>query len=394
MGVRRSNLAVLERRLRAHSACHAKTVYSYAEAIGHPLRPTLHELVRHREGSGQSPHDVAAAMGVSARRVRELEADLTSRGGASIQTVFTYSVITGQPLTLTGDPTGTPRPDLAPFSGQPQQESAGTRRGSTSAAWKAPTFDLTILLALRAARALTEDQIAARMGMVRSNLRRLEQMLSSGAPKLHAKTVFDYADAIGYPFRPTFRELVQYREGSGQSRHDVSALMGVDTEYVYRLERMLKSGGGGLFRTVFAYSVVIGQPLAPTEDPHFTPPPGHPASRRRSEKARTSQQELADERERLAAEAIRLHAAGAHIRDIAKHLQVDRTTAERYLNPQRTKRLSAQARHRDEERQGLAARAHQLRADGKEYGEIAELLHISEMSVYRYMSEYPADTDG
>ncbi|GAA1623591.1 hypothetical protein GCM10009733_020280 [Nonomuraea maheshkhaliensis] len=255
-------------------------------------------------------------------------------------------------------------------------------------------FKLEDLVALRKGRGLTHEQVASRMVMTVSNLKRLERTFLSGEGA-HALTVFDYAAAIGYPLRPTVEQLVRHRVATDPSPHRVAEAMGIGVGSVRRLERKLMSGGGGHIRTVLKYSAAVGMPLTPTPDPDFTLPPDNPAPRSRSSTTPTmSQRQRAEETHNLAEQVRQMKAADIRIQDIATRLQMDRKTIRRYLDPARTQQQLARERHRDQERRRLAARAHQMDADGKNVKEIAESLQISHSSVLRYMKQYPAEADG
>ncbi|MEV1171606.1 hypothetical protein [Nonomuraea sp. NPDC049784] len=381
MGILVSNFRKLEDRFRSGGkGVHATTVFDYVAAIGYPFQYTFEDLVRHRIDSDLSVDDVAAAMGISADRVRQLEAKLTAGGGGSIQTVLAYAVVIGRPLTPTEDPAFAP-PQPAPAQPQPRPRGWALRERA---------FAMADLVRLRKARGLAEDQVASRMVISVSNLRRLETALLSGGKGLHARTVFDYVAAIGYPFQYAFEDLVRHRIDSDLSVDDVAAAMGINPEHVYRLERKLNAGGGGRIHTVLAYSVAIGKPLTPTEDPAFAPPPQRqtaPPARRR----RGTRLHLAAAQERLADEARQLHANGDTIPKIAARLQKDRKTVERYLNTERVQQQTAKAQREHDRRRHLAAEAHKLVEADKSNAEICELLGISESSLLRYMKMFPAE---
>ncbi|MFI7641930.1 hypothetical protein [Nonomuraea sp. NPDC049400] len=385
MGILVSNFRKLEDRFRSGGkGVHATTVFDYVAAIGYPFQHTFEDLVRHRILSGLSEDDVAAAMGITADRVRQLEAKLTAGGGGSIQTVLAYAVVIGRPLTPTEDPAFAPSPQPAPLQPLPQPRPRGW-------ALRERAFAMADLVRLRKARGLTEDQVASRMVISVGNLRRLETALLSGGKGLHARTVFDYVAAIGYPFQYTFEDLVRHRIDSDLSVDDVAAAMGIEPRPVYRLERKLNAGGGGRIHTVLAYSVAIGKPLTPTEDPVFAPPPQRQTAPPQPRRRRGTRLHLAAARERLADEARQLHANGDTIPKIAARLQKDRKTVERYLNTERVQQQTAKAQREHDRRRHLAAEAHKLVEDDKSNAEICELLGISESSLLRYMKMFPAE---
>ncbi|MEV4079063.1 hypothetical protein AB0J43_02065 [Nonomuraea fuscirosea] len=249
-----------------------------------------------------------------------------------------------------------------------------------------PTLRMATLRHLvtgREAQEMTPIQVAVGMGIDVSNVNRFEKALLAGRGG-HAITVYHYTASIGYPLLPSPEDLVQHRRDHLPG-DKVAAAMGMSGEELLAFESRMESGGCHI-KTVIRYSEVTGQPLTPTSDPNFTPPPRQRALPGQAKQPRRTREQADAERQLLIAEARQRAGAGEHIDDIAKVLKRDPSTIREYVG--RTRPTS-------EDRRKAIARVHALRAEKppKTFKAISQELGLHLQTVWKYAQEPSPEAD-